>query len=221
VRSHFTELNREQHLLPGDVDGVTFAVTPLFHALGTEQLVESVAMQRLVAGQAVGIAAGRPVHIGPVTLRPRFNDVATEPQPGPSSGDLSEGYGAEFTGEADGRQDAPELATWTVASAAALAVPGVASLCFFEQWGPRGIRDAAGRPRPVADALETLAELRGGELLSADSPDGLAWAIGSRTASGTTVLVANLAAEEREVTVGLETSRSVTLGPLTWERIAL
>ena len=101
-------------------------------------------MQRIIAMQAVGLAASRPVHIGPVTLRPRYNDVATSPQPLPTRSDLAEGYGAEFTGAADPRQSLPELAAWTVASAAALAVPGVASVAYFEEWGdarhPLGFR---------------------------------------------------------------------------------
>ena len=79
ARSHFTELNRERHRLPAGLEGIVFSITPLFHSRGTEQLVESLAMQRLVAQQAVGYAAGLPVHVGPVTLRPRFNNVATKP----------------------------------------------------------------------------------------------------------------------------------------------
>ena len=105
-------------------------------------------MQRLVAEQTVEFAAGRPVHVGPITLRPRFNNVATGPQPGPTRTDLDEGYGAEFTGAADPRQQSPELAAWTIASAAALAVPGVASIAYFEEWGARGIRSAIRRAVP-------------------------------------------------------------------------
>ena len=74
ARSHFTELNREQHRIPEDLDGLTVTVTPLFHAQGTEQLVESIAMQRLVAEQTVA-ARGR-------TARARRADrVATAVQP--------------------------------------------------------------------------------------------------------------------------------------------
>ena len=87
-RAHFTELNREWEVIPRDVDGVAFSTTPLFHSLGTEQLVESVAVQRTIARQAVRLADGLPVHIGPVTLRPRFNDVATTPPPTPTREDL-------------------------------------------------------------------------------------------------------------------------------------
>ncbi|GAA1957373.1 hypothetical protein [Microbacterium deminutum] len=200
ARSHFTELNRERHRIPGDLDGTTVTVTPLFHALGTEQLVESVAMQRLVAQQTVTDAGGADVHVGPVVLRPRFNDVATASQPGPKLEDLSEGYGAQFTGAVDSRQTSDELAAWTVASAAALAVPGVASLAFFEEWGPRGIRSASGDPFPVLEAISALTALEG-DLLWADSPDGELWAIGAHSAAGSRVLVANIGRGEREVAV--------------------
>ncbi|MCW3493260.1 hypothetical protein [Microbacterium sp. SSM24] len=200
-RAHFTELNRERHRLPDDLDGVAVTLTPLFHALGTEQLVESIAMQRLVAAQTVGFAGALPVHIGPISLRPRYNDVAAEPQPGPVRDDLADGYGAEFTGSDDPRQSAPELAAWTVASAAALAVPGVASVTWFEEWGARGIRSSDGEPYPVAHAIEALSRLAGGELLTGDSPDGELWALGARRDGRTTVLVANLGRTDADVEV--------------------
>ncbi|MFI8632607.1 hypothetical protein ACIGEP_08445 [Microbacterium sp. NPDC077663] len=200
-RSHFTELNRERHRLPADLDALTTTVTPLFHATGTDQLVESVAMQRLVARQTVDTAGGLPVHLGPIALRPRFNDVATGAQPAPTRPDLAEGYGAAFTGGTDPRQDAPKLAAWTIASAAAHAVPGVASLAWFEEWGPRGIRSSDGTDRPVAAALRDLAALSGAELLTGESPDGLVWAVGARREDTATVLAANLDRVPRTVTV--------------------
>jgi len=201
VRSHFTELNRERHRIPDDVDALAVTVTPLFHATGTEQLIESVAMQRLVAQQTVRIAAGKPVHIGPVSLRPRFNNVATAPAPASPRTDLADGYGAELTGRADDRQSAPELAAWTIASAAALAVPGVASLAWFEEWGPRGIRTRSGERMPVADAVEALAAAGGAELLWGDSPDGLVWALGARRGAAADILAANLDRQARTLTV--------------------
>lgn len=200
ARSHFTELNREQARIARDVDGIVVNTTPLFHTLDTEQLVEAVAMQRLIAEQAVAIAEGLPVHIGPVSLRPRFNNVATTPEPAPTRKDLAEGYGAEFTGAVDARQGAPELGAWVIASAAALAAPGVASVSWFETWGPRGLVSAAGRTS-AADAVDALVSLAGGTLLTSASPDGLVWAVGSRTDAGVTVLVANVGREERRVQV--------------------
>ncbi|GAA4768667.1 hypothetical protein [Microbacterium gilvum] len=216
ARSHFTQLNREQAELPRAADGVAFASTPLFHAVGTEQLVESVAMQRLTAEQAVRIADGLPVHVGPVTLRPRFNDVATAPQPAPSRGDLREGYGAAFTGADDPRQSAPELAAWLVASAAAFAVPGIASVCFFEEWGPRGLRSADGSPYPVLAAFDAVAALAGAALASGASADGLVWAVGG----GAVVLAANLDDRARDVEVDTPSGRlSGSLPAFGWARL--
>ncbi|MFJ4173144.1 hypothetical protein [Microbacterium sp. NPDC089696] len=218
-RSHFTELNRELHRLPDDLDGLTVTVTPLFHSVDTEQIVESVAIQRLVAHETVERAAGRPVHIGPIALRPRFNDVATTPQPLSPHADLRDGYGAQFTSIDDPRQAAPELAAWTIASAAALAVPGVSSIAWFEEWGPRGIRSSEGVALPVADALRSLTALGSpdADLLSGDSPDGLIWAIGARTVDGIRVLVASIDGEPRTVDVVTPHGRAtVDLAPFTF-----
>ncbi|WP_406246797.1 hypothetical protein ACI7YT_15810 [Microbacterium sp. M] len=217
ARSHFTELNREQARIARDVDGIVVNTTPLFHTLDTEQLVEALAMQRLIAEQAASIADGLPVHIGPVSLRPRFNNVATTPEPAPTQTDLSEGYGAEFTGAVDARQIAPELGAWVIASAAAFAVPGVASVSWFETWGPRGLFSADGRTS-AADAVDALVSLAGGTLLSGMTADGLVWAIGSRTDAGDTALVANTGREERRVTV--EGIGGVRVGAGAWARVA-
>lgn len=217
-RSHFTELNRERHHLPTGLSGLTIALTPLFHAVDTEQLIESVAMQRLVAQQTVEYAADIPVHVGPVTLRPRFNNVATSPQPSAQRTDLLEGYGAEFTGQTDTRQSAAELAAWTIASAAALAVPGVASIAWFEEWGPRGIRSSGGIPMPAATAVEAIAALHGSELLHGNSPDGLVWALGAVEADGhERLLVANIGPTVR--TLSVKTPRgevTVEVPPAAW-----
>jgi hypothetical protein len=108
ARSHFTEYNREHARIPRDVDGVVIATTPLFHSLGTEQLVESLAVQRLIArADRSRWRAARPCTSGRSHSDPRFNNVATAPEPHPTRDDLAEGYGAQFTGAADRRQTAP------------------------------------------------------------------------------------------------------------------
>ncbi|UFU02868.1 hypothetical protein LQF12_15495 [Ruania suaedae] len=220
ARSHFTELNRGLDRLPGDLDGLAAAMSPLFHDLGTPQLVESVAMQRILARRMVTLAAGSGVHIGPVTLRPPFNAVADHDHASPTRTDLAEGYGPALADATDARQHAPELAAWTIASAAALAVPGVASISYFEQWGPRGVVAADGTPYPVAEAIEALLGLAGGpttQLLSGDSPDGLLWAVGSTDGVRTRVLLANLhpVAQEVRVTTPSGTVTKV-LGASCW-----
>ena len=217
ARSHFTELNRNFTKVPETCSGITFSITPLFHALNTEQLVESIAMQRLVTQQAVEMAAGKEVHVGPITLRPRFNNVATKAPEIPEVTDLSIGYGAEWFGNSDNRQQSPELAAWTIASAAAIGIAGVNSITFFEERGTRGIQSAEGDAYPVHAAVKELSELVGGNLLTGESPDGLLWAIGS----GSTVLVANLRDETTQFEIELNgATKTIDLPAYAWQKIA-
>ena len=217
ARSHFTELNRNPQSVLAEADAVAFSITPFFHSLSNEQLLESIAMQRLVAKQAVQLASGKPVHVGPISLRPRFNNVATGPQPTPSVSDLSEGFGAELAGSNDPRQSSPELAAWVIASAAALSVHGIASITYFEQWGPRGIADSNGTDYAVAEAVRALAGLAGQEIFIGESPDGFAWAIAAKSGEHFSVLASNLnrSAVEIEVSVAGQTHR-FELPPLAW-----
>jgi hypothetical protein len=130
--SHVTELNRNAHRLPAELPALTFSVTPQMHATERAQILESVAMQREVAMNALRLAGGRPILVGPVTLRPRYNAVATsEP---PASDDLSAGYGAELFDATDPRQASTALAAWTIASAVAFAMPGIAAVAWFARW---------------------------------------------------------------------------------------
>ena len=201
ARTHFTELNRGHALLPDDLDGVGFALTPLFHSRATAQLVESLGILPLIARQAVEISGGVPVHVGPVTLRPHVDAVATTPEPVPSEPDLRDGYGPALLEATDPRQSAQELAAWTVASLAALTTPGIASVAFFEEWGPRGIRSSDGEPYPVAEALGVLAGLAGAPVEVGCSADSRVWVMRVATAGGPVTLAANLDTVPREVCV--------------------
>jgi hypothetical protein len=115
TRAHFTELNRGIELLR-DWDGpLTFSVTPQMHDRSRAQVTEAVRMLRWVAMSASRLAAGRPLHVGPVTLRPRFNAVTTS-TPVPVT-----------------RADA-----WFRRAVHALRAPGLVSITLDEAWGPRG-----------------------------------------------------------------------------------
>jgi hypothetical protein len=98
------------------------------------------------------------VHIGPVTLRQRFNAVATGGSGGPA--------------ESDELQAEPFTAAWTLASIAALSLDGVASACYFEPSGPRGIADAQGRLYPAGELLRQLAALKGAPVLAVPAAAG-------------------------------------------------
>lgn len=211
ARSHFTEVNRRLADLPA-TGGLAFALTPGAHNVERGQLVESIAMQRLVAQQAA--AAGRPVHVGPVTLRPRYLTFASRELPSPSPGTP---YLVHPEAD-DPRQSSPALAAWTVASAAALAVDGVASIAYFETWGPRGVVSASGSRYPVAGAIEALVALSGSERLAVHGilpPD--VWVAAVRRDGADTVLVANLGS--RDTRVAFRDGRTVAAPALSFVRL--
>ncbi|MCP2031169.1 hypothetical protein L1277_001260 [Okibacterium sp. HSC-33S16] len=227
ARSHFTELNREHGRLPDAIPEFTFSLTPQMHATERAQLIESIPMQAVVARSAGDIALGRPLHIGPITLRSRFNAVATSTSNQDAPSDLSSGYGAELTTDAtDARQSSDALEAWTIASFAAIASAtdkaNVASVSYFEAFGPRGLRNHAGA-YPVAHAITALARLGGGELLLPSSVPRGVWCIGSRKPDGSwSALLTNLGsgpAAAVVVTVGGHTS-SIEIAPYAVLRLS-
>ena len=155
TRAHWTELGRTLDLF-ADWDGpLSFSVTPQMHDRTRAQVRESLRMQRWVAMSASRAAAGRPLHVGPVTLRPRFNAVATSPRRVVTDATAATGYGPEFVPDAtDPGQHTAAAGAWFAASVAALSVPGVASITLAEAWGPRGVVAADGTRSPVAHAIE-------------------------------------------------------------------
>ncbi|XAS72913.1 hypothetical protein VUN82_03360 [Micrococcaceae bacterium Sec5.1] len=154
ARSQFTELNRNSSRLPLDADAVTFSVTPQTHTSEVAHIIESVPMQELVLENALRLGGGKTVHVGPVTLLPRFNAVATS--------------GVASDMEFDELQAEPFAAAWVLASVAALTRKEVGSVTFFETSGPRGIADRTGRLNPAGEVLKELAALRSSPTLSVD-----------------------------------------------------
>ncbi|GAA3339186.1 hypothetical protein GCM10017714_13640 [Curtobacterium pusillum] len=155
TRAHFTELNRTIDLF-GDWDGpLTFSVTPQMHDRSRAQVTESLRMQRWVVSSASRLAAGRPLHVGPVTLRPRFNAVATTPPRVVADATVAGGHGPEFVPDAtDPAQHSAAAGDWFAASVVALTVPGVVSITLAEAWGPRGVVSSDGTHSPAARVVE-------------------------------------------------------------------
>ncbi|MCZ9882216.1 hypothetical protein [Arthrobacter sp. B2a2-09] len=207
ARSHFTELNRNADRLPSDADAVTFSITPQMHATEVPHVVETLPMQRLVALNALRIGSGRPLHLGPVTLKARFNAVATE--------------GDDAAAEAmatDPLQPETFTAAWLLGSIAALSVPGVESVSYFEATGPRGIRGSGGLT-PAGEMLAAVAALRGCEVLdvAGEVPGVVLYPVRD---GGTTVLfAANLTAKPLSVVVRLPGGDSTNLGLEPWAAV--
>nr|WP_246223848.1 hypothetical protein [Pseudarthrobacter psychrotolerans] len=202
VRSHFTELNRNSGRTPSDSDALTFSITPQMHSTETAHIIDTVPMQRLVAQNALRLGGGRPVHVGPVTLLPRFNAVST-------SGEAPEAA-------ADELQPEPFAAAWTLASIDALTLDGVESVTYFEAFGPRGISDAGGRLNPAGELLKELAALRGSAVLSVQGEGRSSLTLYPVvSSSGLALFAGNLSASALEVEVRLPEGTAAADGKCT------
>jgi hypothetical protein len=124
--AHFAELNRnppDQQLL----DFITYSICPQIHAFDNLTLLENLEAQSDSVSSAMSLL-DKPVTIGALTLKQRFNAVATE--------DEDE---IQALPESDPRQHTSFAAGWTLGSIRNLALAGAASLTYFETVGPRGI----------------------------------------------------------------------------------
>ncbi|CAN7180992.1 hypothetical protein LJR078_000432 [Arthrobacter sp. LjRoot78] len=158
TRSHFTELNRwiagsgggsgAGSPVPKDADALTFSLAPQVHSTEIPHIVETVPVQRLAAANALKLGDGRPVHVGPITLKPRL-------------------HAPDQHAEGDELQDHSFTAAWTLASLHALTVEGVASVTYFEAGPPRGITAAGGALNPAGELLQKLAACKGDPVLAA------------------------------------------------------
>jgi len=196
---YFAELNRERPAMDA-VDGLAYPLTPQVHDTDETALVESLAAQADTVATARSFAAGKPVHVTPVTLKPRFNPFASDPvevQPG------------QLPPTVDQRQPTTFAAAWTLGSIRRLAEAGAASLTYYELTGWRGVVEREGgtplperfprrpgEPFPLFWVLASACALRGAEPLATTASDPLAIeALAARREGVLTVLVANLRPE--------------------------
>jgi hypothetical protein len=132
--ANFTEINRDWTALE-TFDLLGFAPCPQIHADDDRSLVETPAGLLDALRTARARAGGRPLHIGPITLRQRFNAVATSAEPEPAPGELPP--------QVDPRQLSLLGAGWTLAALGALAAGGAANATFYETSGWRGVLETA------------------------------------------------------------------------------
>jgi hypothetical protein len=215
-RTDFAQMNMQHALIPfGELEFATYAVNPQVHAFDDLSIVETIGAQAATVASARALAGDRPVMVGPITLRPRFNPNATAPEPAPPPGAPPP--------RADPRQTTPFAAAWTIGSIHRLAAAGAAALTYFETTGPCGVVGASGAPYPVHDALAALAARGGAALLGVTLRDPLAVeALALGSGARFLVLVANLTAEARRVAVALPSGeeRRLDLGPYAVARVA-
>lgn len=124
------------HRPPAGADFICWSMNPQVHAGDNASIAET---PEAAAHQVASMQArfpGLPLVVSPVTLRPRFNPVATGPEPpGPPGGSPP---------QVDPRQLSLFGAAWTLAMLKALAEGGVVSMTFHETTGWRGVMETAG-----------------------------------------------------------------------------
>jgi hypothetical protein len=134
TNAYFTEINRERP--PMDLaDLLTYSLNPQVHAFDNLSLVETLATQATTLTSARQFAAGKPVVVSPITLRPRFNPNATGPEREPEAGELPAAV--------DVRQLSLFAAGWTLGSLKYLTLGGAASATYYETSGWRGVLETS------------------------------------------------------------------------------
>ncbi|HEX9189325.1 MAG TPA: hypothetical protein VGB87_19765, partial [Vicinamibacteria bacterium] len=184
--STFADLNRRR---PGQrLDVLSVAVNPQVHAFDDATLVENVSSLPWLAETVSSFAGGTPLHLSPVTLRPRVDPRPATSREGPPFSD-------------DPRQGTSFAAGWTLGFLASAAEARVRSVTFFELTGPRGVMEG-GTAYPILDALADVAALSGAEVLPARSrrPERVQ-ALALRSEGKARVFLANVTGEPHPVRV--------------------
>ncbi|HEY2692351.1 MAG TPA: hypothetical protein VGJ50_28225 [Streptosporangiaceae bacterium] len=187
---NFAELNRSRPDVAA-MDAVAFPITPQIHAADEDSMVETAEGVRAVIRTARSFAAGRPVVVSPISLRPR-------------------------PGNADPRQMSLFGACWALVTMKALAEEGAHATTWFETTGPRGVIDGdtaqpgsslfpahPGLVFPVYHVLRDVCEFGGAPLLACSGDPLRAAAIAVRRGGRSAVLVANLRPEPLAIEVRL------------------
>ncbi len=195
---NFCELNREHalgRLARSEADFLFWSINPQVHAFDHLSIVETLEAQIATANSARAFAAGRPLVVTPVTLKQRFNPVATSPEPEPPPGELPP--------QVDPRQLSLFGAAWTLGSLAALATAGVESATFYETTGWRGVmetksgsplsRKFPSEPRKVFPVFQAFAAMSGFDRVAPATSDSRLVALALfNPARGCRLLLANL-----------------------------
>ncbi len=202
----FYELNTSPRAWDA-ADFLSYSMSPQVHAFDNESLFETLETQGTTVTNAIDISRGLPIVVSPVTLKPRFNAVATGADAPILPGELPK--------EVDPRQMSMFTAAWMVGSLQSLIQAGAHSLTYFETAGWRGLmerdtgsplpskfRSIPGSVFPVYHVLAAVGEFRGGTLRNTQSSDALAFQGFAAEYQGVTrILLANYRLEPQTIRV--------------------
>jgi len=192
----FCSLNRSRPTID-DVDALFWSINAQVHASDDLSVLETADALGAQVRTAAAFASGKPLFVGPVTLKPR---TASDP--------------------ADPRQLSPVGAAWTLASAKHLAESGVSAITFYEATGPLGVV-AGEHAFPLYHVLDDLCELRGASVVACESSRPLeVVGLGVERDDSVTLIAANLTARRLAVDVdGLGDVRRLELDPYEIVRV--
>jgi hypothetical protein len=131
TNANFAELNRNRPQT-GLPDFLAWSINPQTHGVDPLTLVENLEGQKDTVVTARGFSEDKSICISPVTLKPRFNPVATTEEKGAVPG-------TKLPSRFDPRQASLFCAGWTLGSFKYLAESGVRSVTYFETTGRGGI----------------------------------------------------------------------------------
>jgi hypothetical protein len=204
---NFCELNREQalgRLALKEADFLFWSVNPQVHATDHLSIMETLEAQAATVRSARAFGGQLPLVVSPVTLKQRFNPVATG---------VATPHGLdELPPEVDTRQLSQWAAAWTIGCLVALAEGGVESVTMFETTGWRGVMERAsgsesparfpshpGKPFPIFDVLKLVTGIRAGQDCSSRSRAGMSEIGFFARGNLQQLVVANLRPEARRI----------------------
>jgi len=212
---YYTELNRE-HPDSARFDVINFSMNPQVHAFDDRTLIQNAVTQQLIAEDSWRLSGGKGVSVSPITLRPRFNPNATDPE-----ADVSNTH---LPAHVDARQDTSFAAAWLTTSLKYLsAARTIDTVTYFDTDGSTGVMDDQ-EPFPVFDVLAAIAGCPDAVTCSSSEPEQVDALIVSGP-EGVQALLANFSSVDRAVRLQgravsepLETTAlasSVTVLPIT------
>ena len=168
TRAFFAELNRNHP--PIDLlDFLTYSVSPQIHADDELSIIENLGGQQAAVESALLISRGKPVHVGPITLKMQWNPYATGLREAPAPGELPS--------DVDPRQRLPFAAAWTLGSVKTLSEAGALRATYYEMIGWKGVMERgsgsllpspfSSRPGelfPLYHLFASLGNVAGGEI---------------------------------------------------------
>ena len=205
--ANFCELNRFRPSGTPD-DGIVYAISPQVHAFDEQSLAENIAAQGETVATARAFGGGRPIIVSPITLKPRFNAVATSDEPAVMPGELPP--------QVDPRQMSLFAAGWTTGSLRQLLERGVEAATYYETTGWRGVIQGD-EPSPVPERFPAfpgmvfplyhvfadLAEWKDGQVLASRSSNPFAVEALAVTINGRLhLMLANLTPDPQTVAIG-------------------